>query len=128
MKNNTTTSGAATTGNFSFHKVFILFIILMFIPGCMNNTAKSEIRVPSSTVENKVTTSFISIISSIDKGAYTPVNNSQPPLNQTSHIMQPEADHQFDPHENGEEENVIAVDLPLLLRIAIILSLFVFIL
>jgi len=161
MKNNATSQNIARTGKLSFRTGFFLFIICVFLPGCMDNTPKCELQITGFCISNKVAPPFIDHIGGNNevqrtvkfpedeltgtesdqtqqennsKNSKTTTENStttsigkraQSPINFPDPIDHTEEEHHFDPHDIGEEEHVIAIKLPGIMRLAIMLMLIV---
>jgi hypothetical protein len=157
MKRNATINGAGKAGKLSIPKGIILFIIVMLLPGCMANVSKCEIIARNYCMAAVITSPFIgnsgnneageinySVIAGMGAQALTdatkagkipmaniitaiPASDGQ---NLATHTIPPtliDTDHHFDPHDNNEEENILTVSLPRLMRVALMLMLLVFI-
>jgi hypothetical protein len=127
---------AAKISRHSLRKAFILSVIIIFLPGCINKAGRAD-SAPNAVISVSHHANAIAITTDTDSNYHTEsitdaTNDTTPTAgipNMTSLPgLLPTIDngHHFDPHSN-EEGHVMNVAFPRLMRIAIMLLLTVLI-
>ncbi len=145
MKNISILSSAVITGRISIRRSAIFFAVCIFIPVCLshagnygNYLVNTEVLLHSDNMKTDEANHQIHEFATnaggdlpehnstrpLDKNNKTNNNNSEKntsdPVNNTKPLHTTETEHHMDPHDANEEEKWMTINLPAIMRLAII--------